>query len=316
LRRAAARATYAAGVAVPSAPSPVPAYDRVVLVYNPQSSGDGERRATRCRRELQTQAPHLAVVEVPTEYAGHARVIAEEEARRGRTLVVSVSGDGGYQEVVEGVMAAGDGAHSGAVAAVLPAGNANDHHRATARRPLAQAIAAGDVRRLDLLRITIAGEDRPRWAHSYCGLGITPTVALELERRGKGSLREIVTTIRAFSRFHPFAIDVEGEGPRRFDSLILANTTEMAKYVTLSDDGDPADGQFEVITLPHRSKLRLLAFAVRAAVRGLGPQPHTDRFAFTTLKPMPVQLDGEVLDLAADRHVTVAIAPGALATVV
>jgi hypothetical protein len=31
---------------------------------------------------------------------------------------------------------------------------------------------------------------------------------------------------------------------------------------------------------------------------------------------MPVQLDGEVLDLAADRAVTVAIAPRALATVV
>ena len=41
-----------------------------------------------------------------------------------------------------------------------------------------------------------------------------------------------------------------------------------------------------------------------------------DRFAFTTLKPMPVQVDGEVLDLPADRAVTVTIAPGALATVV
>jgi len=252
---------------------------------------------------------------VPTQYAGHARVIAEEEARGGPVLVVSVSGDGGYHEVVEGLMAAGDGTVSGAVAAVLPAGNANDHRRATRERPLVDAIAAGDVRRLDLLRVEVAGEERPRWAHSYFGLGITPTVALEIERGGKGSLREIITTIRAFSRFRPFAVDVEGEGPRRFDSLILANTTEMAKYVTLSD-GDPADGQFEVITLPHRSKLRLLAYAVRAAVRGLGPQPHTDRFAFTTLKPMPVQLDGEVLDLEADRAVTVEIAPRALATVV
>jgi diacylglycerol kinase (ATP) len=286
-----------------------------VLVYNPQSSGDGQRRAAQARASLQEQAPHLSVVAVPTEYAGHAREIAEQEARAGRVLVVSVSGDGGYHEVVEGVMAAGDGTVSGAVAAVLPAGNANDHRRATRERPVVDAIAAAGVRRLDLLRVTVAGEDRPRWVHSYFGLGITPTVALELEQGGKGSVREVLTTIRAFSHFRPFAVDVEGEGPRRFDSLILANTTEMAKYVTLSD-GDPADGQFEVITLPHRSKLRLLAFAVRAAVRGLGPQPHTDRFAFTTLKPMPVQVDGEVLDLPADRSVTVTIAPGALATVV
>jgi diacylglycerol kinase family enzyme len=294
----------------------VPAYDRVVLVYNPESSGDGPRRAREACARLESAAPQLEVGVVPTEYAGHARVIAEQEARRGRVLVVSVSGDGGYHEVVEGVMAAGDGRHSGAVAAVLPAGNANDHRRATRERPLVDAIAAGKVRRLDLLRVEVAGEEQVRWAHSYLGLGITPTVALDIERRGKGSLREIVTTVRAFSRFRPFAVDVEGDGPRRFDSLILANTTEMAKYVTLSDDGDPADGRFEVITLPHRSKLRLLAFAVRAAVRGLGPQPHTDRFGFTTLKPMPVQLDGEVLDIEADRRVAVEIAPGALATVV
>ena len=302
-------------MALPSEPSPAPSYARVVLLYNPQSSGDGEQRAAEARSDLERAAPQLEVVAVPTQYAGHARVIAEEEARGGPVLVVSVSGDGGYHEVVEGLMAAGDGTVSGAVAAVLPAGNANDHRRATRERPLVDAIAAGDVRRLDLLRVEVAGEERPRWAHSYFGLGITPTVALEIERGGKGSLREIITTIRAFSRFRPFAVDVEGEGPRRFDSLILANTTEMAKYVTLSD-GDPADGQFEVITLPHRSKLRLLAYAVRAAVRGLGPQPHTDRFAFTTLKPMPVQLDGEVLDLEADRAVTVEIAPRALATVV
>lgn len=306
-------------MALPSEPSPVPAYDRVVLVYNPQSSGDGEQRAEDARATLAEHAPHLAVTIVPTQYPGHARVIAEQEARAGRTLVVSVSGDGGYNEVVQGVMAAGDGTTSGAAAAVMPAGNANDHRRATAQRPLVDAIAAAQISRIDLLRVQVAGEDAPRWAHSYLGLGITPTVALELERGGKGSLREIITTVRAFSQFHPFAVDVEGPGDmagrRRFDSLICANTTEMAKYVTLSD-GDPADGLFEVITLPHRSKLRLLVYAVRAAVSGLGPQPRTDRFAFTTLSPIPVQLDGEVLELEGDRGVTVEIAQHALATVV
>ncbi|GLZ44943.1 hypothetical protein Acsp06_11280 [Actinomycetospora sp. NBRC 106375] len=301
-------------MAVPSEPSPMPAYDRVVLVYNPQSSGDGEQRARRCRATLEETAPQLAVALKATEYAGHARVIAEEEARAGRTLVVSVSGDGGYHEVVQGVMAAGDGTVAAAPAAVLPAGNANDHRRATRERPLVDAIAAARLQHLDLLRVSVDG-DAPRWAHSYLGLGITPTVALELERGGKGSVREIVTTVRAFSRFRPFAVDVEGEGERRFDSLILANTTEMAKYVTLSD-GDPADGLFEVVTLPHRSKLRLLAYAVRAAVGGLGPQPRTDRFAFRTRSPLPVQLDGEVLDLGSDRGVTVEIAPRALPTVV
>ena len=39
--------------------------------------------------------------------------------------------------------------------AVLAAGNANDHRRTTGERPLADAIVDGEVRRIDLLRLTV-----------------------------------------------------------------------------------------------------------------------------------------------------------------
>ena len=42
-----------------------------------------------------------------------------------------------------------------AVCAVKAAGNANDHRRTTAQRPLVDAIAAGEVRRIDLPRLTL-----------------------------------------------------------------------------------------------------------------------------------------------------------------
>ena len=74
--------------------------------------------------------------------------------RTGRPLLVSVSGDGGYNEVVDGTMQAGNDA---AVCAVLPAGNANDHRRATREQPLADAIVTGSVTRIDLLRLTVGG---------------------------------------------------------------------------------------------------------------------------------------------------------------
>ena len=38
----------------------------------------------------------------PTERAGHARDLAKQAAGTGRPLIVSVSGDGGYNEVVDG----------------------------------------------------------------------------------------------------------------------------------------------------------------------------------------------------------------------
>jgi hypothetical protein len=50
----------------------------------------------------------------------------------------------------------------------------------------------------------------------------------------------------------------------------------------------PYDGRFEVITLPHTAKWRILGVAVRAATRGLGPRSTAKRYAFTTLIPIPL----------------------------
>jgi diacylglycerol kinase family enzyme len=249
----------------------------------------------------------------PTEAAGHARALARDAATTGRPLIVSVSGDGGYNEVIDGVMRSPG---TEAVCAVLAAGNANDHRRATREQPLADAIVAGDIHRLDLLRLTVgSGTDATtRYAHSYIGLGLTPIVTVDLEKGGKGSFREIVSVVRTFARYRPFTIELENGARRSFDSLLFANIAQMAKYATLSETGRPDDGRFEVITLPHTSKWRVLGTALRAAIRGLGPQPTATRYRFGTLEPTPLQLDGELVILNAHTPVRVDIVPGALAT--
>jgi diacylglycerol kinase (ATP) len=286
-------------------------FDSVELIFNPNSTGDAQERAEELRRTLAERLPELPVELRPTEHAGHGREIARDAARKGRPLVVSVSGDGGYNDVVNGLMEAGT---DGAFAAVLAAGNANDHRRVTRDRPLADAVVAGDVTRLDLLKMSVDDGRELRFAHSYIGLGITPTVALELERGGKGSFREIISTIRTFSRFRPFQIETDS-GTESFDSVIFANISEMAKYAVLSKDSSPEDGRFEVIVLRHAAKWRVLATALRAAVRGLGPQPTARHYRFRTVDPMPVQIDGELSELEPGVTVTVDIAPGALPTI-
>ncbi len=291
------------------------AFDRIIVIFNPQSTGEAPAKAQELREGLSARLPDVAVELSPTQHQGHARDLARAAAQRGRPLIVSVSGDGGYNEVVDGVMQAGN---PHAVTAVVGAGNANDHRRTTGERPMLEAIVAGEVRKIDLLRMTI-GEGpsaEVRYAHSYIGIGLTPVVAVELEKGGKGSFREIVSVVRTFARFRPFSIRTEDGQRRRFDSLIFANITQMAKYATLSEAGDPDDGRFEVITVPHTAKWRVLATAIRAATRGLGPQPTATHYGFTALKPMPLQLDGEVLDLDAGARVSIDIAPHALATIV
>jgi diacylglycerol kinase (ATP) len=286
-------------------------FDAVEIVFNPNSTGDAQERAEELAKQLAERAPELPVQLRPTERAGHGREIARDAARAGRPLVVSVSGDGGYNDVVNGLMDAGA---DSAYAAVLAAGNANDHRRVTRERPLADGIVDGDVSKLDLLRMSVDDGREPRYAHSYIGLGITPTVALELEKGGKGSIKEVISTIRTFSRFRPFQIETDS-GTETFDSVIFANIREMAKFAVLSEEGRPDDGRFEVVVLRHTAKWRVLATAVRAAVRGLGPQPTAREYRFKTVDPMPVQVDGEVSEFERGVAVTVEIVPGALHTV-
>ncbi|SDF84574.1 Diacylglycerol kinase family enzyme [Blastococcus aurantiacus] len=290
------------------------AFDRIVIIFNPNSTGNAQESAEELRGDLAVRLPDMPVTLSPTQHAGHARDLAREAAAAGSPLVVSVSGDGGYNEVVNGMM---DAANARAACAVRAAGNANDHRRVTREQPLADAIVAGEIRRLDLLRLTI--DTRPtaevRYAHSYIGVGLTPVVAVDLEKGGKGSWREIASVVRGFARFRPFPIRLEDGRRRRIDSLVFANIDEMAKHARLSEGGAPDDGRFEVITQRQTGKLRVLATAVRAATRGLGPQPSATHYAFTPLVPMPLQLDGELVELDADIPVAVDIAPLALATV-
>ncbi len=86
----------------------VASFDRIVVIFNPQSTADGPQLADELRADLATQVPDVPVHVCPTERAGHARDLAREAARTGHPLIVSVSGDGGYNEVVDGVMQTGN----------------------------------------------------------------------------------------------------------------------------------------------------------------------------------------------------------------
>lgn len=286
-------------------------FDLITIIFNPNSTGDAPKLAEELRDELASALADTDVTLTPTEHAGHAVDLARHAASAGNALVVSVSGDGGYNEVVNGVM---DSGSDDAVCAVLAAGNANDHSRVTGRKPLAEAIVEGQVRRIDLLRISIDEPDAvPVYAHSYIGFGLTPIMAIDLEKGSKGAIKEMFSVVRTFSKFKPFEIRQSDGKRRKFDSLVFANISQMAKYATLSEaDDHPADGKFEVVIFPHMAKWRILLRALRATTKGLGDQPSYAQYQFSTLKPMPYQIDGEVKEVRTDTGITIDSIPSAL----
>jgi diacylglycerol kinase (ATP) len=55
--------------------------------------------------------------------------------------------------------------------------------------------------------------------------------------------------------------------------------------------------------------------ALRAVTVGLGAQARVSRVEFETVDPVPVQIDGEVVQLEPDSEVIIDCAPHALTTV-
>lgn len=292
-------------------------FSNIAIIYNPNSTGPSRKLAETLADKLKAVQP--APVElIATQRAGHAEELATQLASASsRPLIISSSGDGGYHEVVNGVMKAPHNADHAPVAAVLPAGNANDHRRTLARAPLFESIMANRIAQLDLLKVELKTDGQPartRYAHSYAGLGLTPVVAAELNRHSLTAWRELAIVLRAFFHFRPVLIDVAGRS-QRVDSLIFSNIGQMAKILTLAIDAQPTDGQIAITTFPAKGKLQLLWHLLRAATTGLWADTHAKQYQFTVLRAVPMQLDGEVIELPANATVAVSAVPRALETV-
>ncbi len=286
----------------------------VVVIYNPKSTGPGKNKAEALSRELNRKGIALPVELVATEYAGHATELAYQAAlAHVRPLIVSSSGDGGYNEVINGALRAqGEGAKP--VCAVLPAGNANDHRRTIGRRPLSEAVEQQVIEHIDVLKATIAGKsgEMQRYAHSYIGLGLTPAIAVELNRASLNRVKEAFIVIKSFRAFHPVEIKVDGER-RVLDSMVFANISQMAKVLTIAENARPDDGEFEIVSIPHESKMHLLYQLLKAALTGWRGVSATF-YKFTAVSDMVLQFDGEIVTVSAGDEVSVAVDSGALAT--
>lgn len=292
-------------------------FDSVVIIYNPASTGDSESDAKELARQLRKTVPKLKIKTVPTKYAGHAEKLAYSIAQsHEKSLIVSSSGDGGYHEVVNGVMKAVSKASS-AIVAVLPAGNANDHSRTMQDKPLWKAIQKGKITRIDLLKVSIksGGKESTRYAHSYAGLGLTPVIATKLNSHTLNAYKETLLTVKTFFTHRPFKIR-RGSKILVFDSLIFANINQMAKVLTLAQKNKPDDGKFEVVSFPHGHKLLLIKKIFRAATTGLNTTRREQKYSFETIKKMPMQLDGEVARLAAGDKVNIISMQKILRTIV
>lgn len=286
------------------------AFDHIAIIYNPNSTGDAPNMAQALADEIDKNFKTIGVKATltTTKRARHAIELSKNiSLKYKRPLIVSVSGDGGYNEVVNGAMQAKKKSLKyQPVVAVIGAGNANDHRRVMRDKPLIELIKKGKPKSFDLLHIDATAKDfsLSRYAHSYIGFGITPEVGNELNKRDVNLWAEMKMILKTYRIYAPFRIQ-RNNAEYILDNLLFANINEMAKIVKLDDKNTVRDGRFEVIELRHRSKLHMLGTLIKAAVVGFKKPPSFQTFSLQTIDALPIQLDGEIEKLPKECSITV-----------
>jgi diacylglycerol kinase family enzyme len=284
----------------------------IIIIYNPNSTGDGKRNAEELQQQL-AKASSIHVTLTPTKFAGHAEKIVQALDNKDDTMIISSSGDGGYHEVINGVLSHNE-TTSKLITGLLPSGNANDHYHSVHHGDLVERIVAGDVDTIDLLKVTVG--EWTRYAHSYAGIGLTPHIGEQLTQATLNPFKEVWLSIRYYLNFRPVKI-YTNTGVHRYDSLIFSNVKRMSKYLTLSTKAKLDDGKFEVTGSKAGSFGKLLGHLFKATTVGLTEEAErSSSYTFTSRRAIALQLDGEVYRFGPNSTITITMALRALRCIV
>jgi diacylglycerol kinase family enzyme len=305
---------------------------RALLIINPRATSMTGRDAGLVVRALGSR---LELVTRQTEYRGHAGKLAAESAAQGYDLVVTFSGDGTVNEVVNGLMRIADPAARPALAPV-PGGSANVFARTlglpadagTAVQRILVAVADGRRRKIGL---GLAGE---RYFTFSAGLGIDAEVIGDMERQRAHGRRATVaaylrTTVRRYyrtDRRHPaLTLRVPGQPP--VSALFAGVVTNSSPWTYLGNHPvRPAHTDFssglDMFALRRLRTLTTLA-ALGHMMRSNEGEPPTGRdvvsasalseVAFEADRPIAYHIDGEYL--GETESVAFRFVPGALCVI-
>jgi diacylglycerol kinase family enzyme len=274
----------------------------VALIVNPFASAVSEERVRAVEEELSRAGTVRTVL---TERAGHAVELAaavEEPA------IVAFSGDGGFNEVLNGV-------REGVLVGFLPGGGTNVLPRALglprdaveAARQVAEALRAERTRTISL------GRANGRRFAFAAGVGLDAELVRRVDALGRradgkrpGDLAYLAAAMHLIAdrraRFEP-VLEVRGLGRAAF--ALVANTDPYSFVGPLPLHVAP-EARFELgldVVAPQRVTASNLPRVLRYAFTGRGQVEaedvvyahDLDRLEIACERPLPLQVDGEDL---------------------
>ncbi len=278
---------------------------RAFLIVNPFASSVSERNLSDVQAAL---APFAEVTTVQTQRPRHGSELAMEAERDGCDAIFVFSGDGGFNEVLNGVESSELplGFIPGGGTSVLPRALGLPRTPLEAATRLGEALAQGRTRRISL------GRANGRRFGFNAGVGIDAETVRRFDALGRredghrpGDLRFALTLAKVVvdrrGRYEPVA-EIDGVGRVAF--ALVANT-ETYTYAGSVPIRIAPRARFELgldvvaaLEIGPRSLLGLTSAVLLGRTdraRGVAYLHDVDRVEVRADRPLPLQADGEDL---------------------
>jgi diacylglycerol kinase family enzyme len=283
---------------------------RIGLVVNPFATRVSEERLAAVREEL-ARAGELEVV--LTERPGHATELVTDASRGGAEAVVVFSGDGGFNEALNGLEAdIPIGFLPGGGTSVLSRALGLPRDPVRAARQVADALAAGRTRRIGVGRVN------GRRFGFAAGIGLPAEVVRRVDSLGRsgdgrrpGDLRFVLAVVRAIAehggRLEP-QLEIVGHGPAACAFVANARPYTYAGGLPLAfaPEAEPEQG-LDLVAPLRVTRASLVPTVARVLSGRVGTGSFLslhdlDRIEIRCDVPLPLHVDGE--DLGDVEHAT------------
>jgi diacylglycerol kinase (ATP) len=235
------------------------------IIVNPMANkGNCGKRWPRIRAELERNLGPLAAGDiVMTNARNHATVLARDAVSAGYGRLVSVGGDGTFNEVLNGVIAHDRLITPDLVLAQMPAGTSNEICRSFGQLSLSeagQAIASGQTREIDVFRTHARGYEQAevtRYGSIVTMIGVAATISWRaqrvplLKRLGPVSyiIMSAITALTYDGCQYRVRIDDDDEQSLPMWSVLVCSFEGVGGGLMLAPGADPADGRLDVVTV-------------------------------------------------------------------
>jgi YegS/Rv2252/BmrU family lipid kinase len=283
---------------------------KIYAIVNPVS-GRGRGRQILPQLVEKFQSANLDYELMQTEKPWHAASMAENAAREGYDLVVTASGDGTANEVVNGLMKARANGFNKTAFTILPVGTGNDMNFGLGTHLTMEdgirSLTNGVRRRIDVGFVRGGDYPQGRYFANCIGIGFDAVVGFEAAKIRWASglpvyLMAVLKTVFLYFKAPEIKFSLDGDSfIERSLMTSIMNGRRLGGGFMTAPDGDPGDGWFDLCIVSEATRMRLFQLIPHFLKGTQATQPEIKMMRARQVKiealdgTLPVHVDGETL---------------------